>query len=316
MIRCGILDDYQDVARRMADWDSLPDCEVHVFTKHVAERDALVAALQPFEVLVAMRERTRFDRALFERLPRLKLLVTTGMRNAAIDLKAAADRGVLVCGTEGSGAAAAELTWGLVLALLRHIPLEAGQFSRGGWQTSVGRELAGKRLGIVGFGRLGRRVARYGTAFEMRVSAWSRSLTPAQAAEHGVEACASLEDLLRSADIITLHVTLNPGTRGLIGARELAFMKPSAVLVNTARGPVVDEAALVAALRERRIAGAALDVFDEEPLPPAHPLRTLDNVVATPHLGYVTEETYRVFYGEAVEDVRSWLAGTPIRVLR
>ena len=263
-----------------------------------------------------MRERTPFDRALFERLPKLKLLVTTGMRNAAIDMKAAAERGVIVCGTGLSPSPTAELTWGLIQALLRHIPAEYENLKHGGkWQLTVGRELAGARLGIIGLGRLGLRVARVGLAFDMKVSAWSKNLTPERCAEVGVQHAGSLDELLRSSDIVTIHLVLSDRTRGLIGARELGLMKPTALLINTSRGPVVDEAALIAALKERRIAGAGLDVFDHEPLPPGHAFRTLGNVVATPHLGYVTEETYRICYGEAVENIAAWLAGKPIRVI-
>jgi phosphoglycerate dehydrogenase-like enzyme len=316
-MRCAVLDDYQNVARKMGDWRRLAGTvELEVLTRHIADPDALARTLEPFEIVVAMRERTPFDRALFERLPTLKLLVTTGMRNAAIDLEAAMARGVTVCGTQGSVGTTAELTWGLILGLLRYIPDEAANLRRGGpWQTTVGRDLSGKRLGVVGLGNLGTRVAKVGRAFDLPVSGWSRSLTPEKAKALDIDYCADLDDLLRAADIVTIHLALNAETRHIIDARRLALMKPDALLINTARGPLVDETALVRALSDKRIAGAALDVFGEEPLPPGHPFRTLPNVLATPHLGYVTERTYQAFFGGAVEDIEAWLAGKPVRVL-
>jgi phosphoglycerate dehydrogenase-like enzyme len=317
MLRCVSLDDYQDATRKFGDWNGIADkVELRVLTDHVEGPDAVAAALADAEIVIAMRERTPFDRALFGRLPKLKLLVTTGMKNAAIDMKAAAERGVTVCGTGLSPSPTAELTWGLIHALLRHIPAEYENLRRGGkWQLTLGRELAGARLGVIGLGRLGSRVARVGLAFDMKVSAWSKNLTPARCAEVGVEHAGSLDELLRSSDIVTIHLVLSDRTRGLLGSRELGLMKPTALLINTSRGPIVDEAALIATLKERRIAGAGLDVFDREPLPPGHAFRTLDNVVATPHLGYVTEETYRICYGEAVENIAAWLAGKPVRVI-
>jgi len=317
MQRCAILDDYQDVALSMADWTPIAgEVEPVVFNDHLDDPAAVAARLKEFPIVVAMRERTPFDAALIGALPNLELLITTGMRNASIDLEAAADAGVTVCGTPSAPGTTAELTWGLILALLRHIPDEvAGLRANGPWQTTVGGDLNGKRLGVVGLGNLGGRVARVARAFEMEVSAWSRSLTDARAAELGVERCATLEELFGTADVVTVHLALNAETRGLIGADLLARMKPGAVLVNTARGPIVDEAALIAALRARRIAGAALDVYDPEPLPADHPFRTLDNLVATPHLGYVTENTYRAYFAGAVEDIRAWLDGAPVRVL-
>jgi phosphoglycerate dehydrogenase-like enzyme len=317
MLRCVSLDDYQDVTRKFGDWNGIADkVELRVLTDHVEGRDAVAAALADAEIVIAMRERTPFDRALFERLPKLKLLVTTGMKNAAIDVKAAGERGVTVCGTGLSPSPTAELTWGLIQALLRHIPGEYENLRRGGkWQLTMGRELAGARLGVIGLGRLGSRVARVGLAFDMKVSAWSKNLTPERCAEVGVQHAGSLDELLRSSDIVTVHLVLSDRTRGLLGGRELGLMKPTALLINTSRGPIVDEAALVAALKENRIAGAGLDVFDREPLPLGHAFRMLDNVVATPHLGYVTEETYRICYGEAVENIAAWLAGKPVRVI-
>lgn len=317
MVSCAVLDDYQDVAKSIADWRPLEDkVRVHVYNEHFSDREALVRALSEFEIVVAMRERTPFDAWLFERLPRLKLLVTTGMRNASIDLEAAARHGVQVCGTGSSAGATAELAWGLIHALTRDIPREANRFRQGGkWQTGLGRDLLGKSLGVIGMGNLGVRVARVGLAFGMHVSGWSRSLTPERCAELGIRHAGTLDDLLGNSDIVSLHVTLNAQSRGLIGAREFGLMRRSAYLVNTSRGPVVDEAALIHALRTGQIAGAGIDVYAEEPLAPDHPFRSLDSLIATPHLGYVTEETYRIYYGQAVEDIAAWLAGAPLRLL-
>jgi phosphoglycerate dehydrogenase-like enzyme len=316
MMRVAILDDYQNVARRMADWSALPTgASVQVFQDHLADLAAVATRLAEFEVVVAMRERTPFTRALLERLPRLKLLVTTGMRNASIDVVAAAERGVLVCGTAGLPYPTAELTWALILGLVRRIPVEDRATREGRWQVSVGEGLNGKTLGVLGLGTLGSRVARVGRAFEMTVLAWSQNLTAARAAEVGA-ALVSKDELLSRADVVSVHLVLGERTRGLIGARELGLMKPSAYLVNTSRGPIVDEAVLIRALREGRLAGAGLDVFDEEPLPLDHPFRRLANVVITPHLGYVTEETYRIFYGQALEDIRAFLRGEPVRVIK
>jgi phosphoglycerate dehydrogenase-like enzyme len=318
MHECAVLDDYQNVALSVADWTPIAGrVGVRVFNEHIEDRDAVARALAGFDVIVAMRERTPFDAWLLERLPNLKLLVTTGMRNAAIDLEAAAKRNVTVCGTAGSVGSTTELAWGLILALAREIPKENALFHSGGkWQTTLGRGMNGKTLGVIGLGNLGARTAKVGRAFEMQVLAWSPRLTDARCAEIGVARAATLDDLLRESDVVSIHVVLNEGSRGMIGARELGLMKRDAILVNTSRGPLVDEQALIAALKERRIAGAGLDVYDREPLPNDHPLRRLDNVVATPHLGYVTLEGYRVFYREAVEDIAAWLAGRPVRVLR
>jgi phosphoglycerate dehydrogenase-like enzyme len=316
MTRVAILDDYQGVARRMADWTSLPaGTEVVVFADHLKDVAAVAGRLADFDAVVAMRERTAFPRALLEKLPRLKLLVTTGMRNASIDVRAAVERGVLVCGTAGLPYPTAELTWGLILALLRRIPTEDRATREGRWQVSCGLGLNGKTLGVVGLGNLGSRVARVGRAFEMEVLAWSQNLTAARAAEVGAT-LVTRDELLARADVVSIHLVLSDRTRGLLGARELSLMKPTAHLVNTSRGPIVDEAALVGALRSGTIAGAALDVYDDEPLPHDHPLRDLPNTVITPHLGYVTEEGYRIFYGQALEDVKAWLAGRPVRVIR
>ena len=316
MTRVAILDDYQDVAKGLADWKTLPaGTEVVAFRDHLHELDAVAKRLADFDVVVAMRERTAFPRALLEKLPKLRLLVTTGMRNASIDMKAAADRGVTVCGTSGLPYPTAELTWGLVLALFRRIAVEDRATREGKWQTTLGLGLNGKTLGVVGLGTLGSRVARYGNAFEMEVLAWSQNLT----AERAVEVGATLvgrEGLLRRSEVVTIHLVLSDRTRGLLGARELGLMKRTAYLVNTSRGPIVDEAALVRALQDGTIAGAGLDVFEPEPLALDHPFRTLSNTVITPHLGYVTEETYRVFFGHALEDVQAFLRGAPVRVLK
>ncbi|MGA2828596.1 MAG: D-2-hydroxyacid dehydrogenase family protein [Streptosporangiaceae bacterium] len=326
-MRIAVLDDYQDVALSCADWGSLPgQPEITVFSEHIARHEALAAALRPFDVIVAMRERTPFGAGLLSLLPDLRLLVTTGMANASIDLAAARDRGVAVCGTGGSMTATPELTWGLILALVRHIPAEdqrmrsaggaggAAMGTRGGWQQTVGTGLHGKRLGIAGLGRIGQKVAEYGRAFGMQVSAWSQNLDPEHARQAGAEPV-SKEQLFSRSDVVTVHYKLSERSTGLVGAAELALMKPAAYLVNTSRGPLVDGAALLAALCGGKIAGAALDVYDTEPLPLGDALRRAPNTVLTPHLGYVTDDTYRVFYGEAVEDIAAFAKGTPIRVL-
>ena len=315
MMRLAILDDYQRAALAMADWDSLrPAIEVQAFHEILASEDAVAERLRDFEILVAMRERTAFRRSLLERLPKLKLLVTTGMVNASIDLKAAVERGIVVCGTDSLRHPTAELTWGLILSLARSIPREDASMRRGGWQKTVGIGLHGKVLGILGLGKLGSQVAAYGKAFQMEVIAWSENLTVERANSMGVRRVDKQELFLR-ADFLTVHTVLSKRTRGLVGPDDLAAMKPAAYLINTSRGPIVDERALVAALEGHKIAGAALDVYDQEPLPVDHPLRRLENVVLTPHLGYVTAENYRVFYSDAVENVRAFLAGNPIRVL-
>jgi phosphoglycerate dehydrogenase-like enzyme len=316
MARVAILDDYQNVARRMADWASLlAGTEVVVFSDHLSDPGAVAARLADFDAVIAMRERTPFHRTLLERLPKLKLLVTTGMRNASIDVAAAAERKIVVCGTAGLPYPTAELTWGLILALFRNIPAEDRATREGRWQISCGLGLNGKTLGVVGLGGLGSRVAKIGRAFEMNVIAWSQNLTAARAAEIGAT-LVTKDDLLARSDVVSIHLVLSERTRKLFGAHELAQMKRTAVLINTSRGPIVDEAALVAALRQGKLAGAGLDVYDEEPLPRDHPLRSLPNTVITPHLGYVTEEGYRIFYGQALEDVKAWLAGQPVRVLK
>jgi phosphoglycerate dehydrogenase-like enzyme len=316
MVKIAVLDDYQRVARDCADWSSLPDdAEVSFFHDHLADEGAVAERLRDFEIVGIMRERTPFTRSLFERLPKLRLLVTTGVLNASIDVAAARDHGVTVCGTPAPGHATAELAFGLILALARNLVFEAGAVTSGGWQTTVGRDLHGATLGIIGLGRLGGRIAAMAQAADMRVIAWSQNLTAERAAECGVQAVTK-EALLSQADFVTIHLKLSARTRNVIDGEALALMKPSAYLVNTSRGPIVNEDALVAALEERRIAGAALDVYDHEPLPPDHRLRRLDNLLATPHIGYVTRETYRVFYGGVVEAMSAFLRGELVRVIR
>lgn len=315
MVRVAVLDDYQDVARKMTDWSVLPaDVEVEVFRDHLTGQAAVAERLKDFDIVMAMRERTPFPRTLLEQLPRLRLLTTTGMRNAAIDMRAAADCNVLVCGTGGILYPTAELTWGLILSLLRHIPDEDRATRAGRWQISMGLGLHGKTLGLMGLGRLGSEVARVGNAFQMDVIAWSQNLTAERVAECGAT-LVSKDELLARADILSIHLVLSTRSRGLIGHQELNRMKPTAYLINTSRGPIVDEAALITALRDGTIAGAGLDVFDEEPLPLNHPLRRAVNTIITPHIGYVTAETYKVFFDETVENIQAFLKSAPVRVL-
>ena len=313
--RVAVLDDYQDAARSLAPWDSLPQgSEVRFFRDHEDDEARVAARLAAFDVIVAMRERTPFPRSLLKQLPNLRLLVTTGLRNAAIDVAAATELGITVSGTEGLPYPTAELTWGLILALARKIPNEDRALRAGNWQTSLGTGLQGKTLALLGLGRLGSQVARIGAAFGMHVVAWSPNLTVARAAQGGAE-LVGRDELFRRADVLSIHLVLSERTRGLVGPNELALLKEGALLINTSRGPLVDEAALIAALASGKIAGAGLDVFDREPLAPNHPLLALQNTVLTPHLGYVTEETYRIFYAHALEDIQGYLAGKPLRVL-
>jgi len=314
-MKIAILDDYQNVAREFADWSRLPDgAEPAFFHDTIKDMDALVARLEPFEVIGAMRERTPFPRALFERLPNLRLLVTTGMRNLSIDMVAARDHDVLVCGTGSVAHGTAELAFALILALARNLTVENRSVKEGGWQLGIGRDLNGATLGIIGLGRLGRQVAGMGRAFGMEIVAWSQNLTAERAEEAGA-ALVSKEELLRRADFVTIHQLLSDRTRGLIDAEALACMRAHAYLVNTSRAPIVDTEALVAALKEKRIAGAALDVYDIEPLPADDPLRGIDNLLLTPHIGYVTRRTYEKFYGEMLEDILAWRDGAPVRVI-
>ena len=315
MPKVAVLDDYQNVAQEMAAWDSLPaNVSVDFFQDHLSDEDDVARRLEPYEIVVAMRERTPFQRTLFSRLPNLKLLVTTGMRNASIDMAAAAEHGVTVCGTDGLPYPTAELTWALILALVRRIPTEDAATRAGQWQVTMGEGLQGKTLGVIGLGRLGSQVASIGRAFGMNLVAWSQNLTADRAAEFGAR-LASKDELLSESDIVTIHLVLSDRTRGLLGERDLSLMKPSAYLVNTSRGPIVDESALIGALESGTIAGAGLDVFDIEPLPIDHKLRALPNTVLTPHMGYVTVETYRIFYGDAVENIAAFLSGNPVRVI-
>ncbi|HEX6449477.1 MAG TPA: D-2-hydroxyacid dehydrogenase family protein [Trebonia sp.] len=312
-MRIAILDDYQHAALTSADWDRL-DAEVSVFHSHIPDTGDLVAELRPFDVIVAMRERTPFTPERIGLLPQLQLLVTTGMRNASIDVAAATVAGITVCGTRGSAAATPELTWALILSLVRHVPAEDRAIRKGGWQHTLGFGLSGRTLGVVGFGNIGRRVAAIGRAFGMEVIAWSQHLSAAVAAEHDVTAV-SKDELFATSDVITVHYKLSDRSAGLVGERQLGLMKPTAFIVNTSRGPIVDSDALLAALSSGAIAGAALDVYDEEPLPGGNPLRSAPRTVLTPHLGYVTDDGYRMFYGDAVEDIAAFAAGRPVRVL-
>jgi len=306
-VTVAVLDDYQNAALRLADWSPLDGrAAITVFNDHLADTDAVVERLKGFDVLCVMRERTPLPRSTLERLPRLKLVVSTGARNAAIDVAAASERGVAVAFTGYTSAPTIEMTWALILAASRHVVAENLAFRRGAWQQGVGVGLAGKTLGVMGLGRVGSAVAAVGVMFGMRVITWSPNMTPERAAEGGATAV-SKEDLLRRSDVLTIHMVLSAKTRGLVGADELALMKPSALLVNTSRGPLVDEAALIAALTSRRIALAALDVFDTEPLPADHPLRSLENVLGTPHIGYVADDLYRIFYGDTVKALVAWL---------
>ncbi|CAO3427782.1 D-3-phosphoglycerate dehydrogenase (EC 1.1.1.95) [Azospirillum doebereinerae] len=311
----AILDDYQNVARGLADWSSLPaGSTLTVFDRPLGDLDATVEALAPFDVLVIMRERTPFPAALIERLPNLKLLVTTGARNLSIDLHACAARGIPVSGTGMVGTPTAELTWGLILALAKRIPAEDRALREGYWQTGLTGGLAGKRLGLVGLGKLGTQVARVGQALGMEVAAWSPNLTDERAAAAGVTRLEKAA-LFATADVVSVHLVLGERTRGVVGAAEIAAMKPTALFVNTARAGLVDESALVDALRQGRIGGAGIDVFAIEPLPANSPWRDLPNTVLTPHLGYVTQENYAVFYRDALDDILAWSAGTPKRLL-
>ncbi|MEJ2374821.1 MAG: D-2-hydroxyacid dehydrogenase family protein [Pseudolabrys sp.] len=315
-MRAAILDDYQNVALTLADWSPIAqDVELKVFNEPFADQDEAIQALQDFAIVVGMRERTPFPRAVIEALPELKLLITTGARNNSFDLQASAERGVTVCGTRSVGAPTTGIAFGLMLELTRGIGFENARLKRGAlWQVTLGRDLEGMTLGVLGLGKLGRRSAAVGKAFGMNVIAWSQNLTPDKAKEGGAD-YVSKDDLFAQADIVTIHVVLSDRSRGLIGARELGLMKNSAYLINTSRGPIVDEAALIAALQAGTIAGAGLDVFDVEPLPREHPFRSMDNVVITPHLGYVSEQNYARYFPDVVEDIRAWLDGKPVRLI-
>ncbi|MEU6962488.1 D-2-hydroxyacid dehydrogenase family protein [Streptomyces chrestomyceticus] len=316
-LRCAVLDDFQDIATTAADWAPVQDrVDVVPFTRHFATEDELAAALTDFDIVVTLRERVPFPASLFARLPRLRLLVASGMRNSVIDFAAAAEHGVTVCGTQSASTPPVELTWALILGLARGVVTENNALRQGGpWQSTVGADLHGRRLGLLGLGKIGSRVARIGTAFGMDVVAWSRNLTAERAAEAGAALAASKEELLATSDFVSVHLALGDRTRGLLGAPELALLKPTAYLVNTSRAAIVDQDALLAALHEGRFAGAGIDVFDTEPLPAGHPMRTAPRLLATPHLGYVSWDNYRTYYGQAVEDIQAYLAGAPVRVL-
>jgi D-3-phosphoglycerate dehydrogenase len=313
--RCAILDDYQNVATKLADW-SIPDVEVKVFNEPFADQKAAVAALKGFSIICMMRERTPFLKPTLEQLPDLKLLLTSGARNASIDLDYAAERGITVCGTGAAGQPTAELAIGIMLELARKIGYENNRMKSGVlWQSTLGIELAGKTLGLLGFGKLGSKVGEIGKAIGMKLIAWSENLTHEKARAGGAT-LVSKQDLFRQSDFLSVHLVLSDRSRGLVGARELALMKPTAFIINTSRGPIINEPALLSVLGQRKIAGAGLDTYDVEPLPLNHPLRKLDNVVLTPHLGYVSQEGYAVYFTQMVEDIKAWLAGSPVREIK
>ena len=316
MVRAAILDDYQNVAMAFADWSRIAkDVEIKVFNKPFGSQDEAIKALQGFAVVVGMRERTPFPRKVVEALPDLKLLITTGARNNSFDMKACAERGVTVCGTGAAGSPTTGIAFGLMLELTRRIGFENARLKAGApWQTTIGRDLEGLTLGILGLGKLGQRSAAVGKAFGMKTITWSQNLTEEKAKAAGAD-YVSKDDLFRNADFVTIHLVLSDRSRDLVGAKELGLMKKSAYLINTSRGPIVDEKALIAVLQSKSIAGAGLDVFDIEPLPLDHPFRKMDNVVITPHLGYVSEQNYRKYFPDIVEDIRAWLDGKPVRVI-
>lgn len=315
-MRIAIIDDFQSVALSVADWSPVQArAEVVVFHDHRPQPDQLVERLREFEIIMVMRERTAFPRAVLERLPKLKLLCTSGMGNRSIDMAAARERGIVVCGTDGGSMPTAELAWGLILGLARHIPEEDRATRAGAWQTTLGIGLAGKTLGVLGLGKLGAQVAKIGLAIGMKVIAWSQNLTEERCRAVGITKAASKDDLLARSDVVTIHLVLSDRTRGLIGTREFAAMKPTAFLVNTSRGPIVDQAALIEALQTKRIAGAGLDVYDVEPLPADSPMRRLPNAIITPHLGYATLDNYRDYFGRTIENITAFLDGMPRRVI-
>jgi len=313
--RCAILDDYQNVALKLGDWGKLKDVEAKSFNEHLGSADNVVKTLKGFQIVSLMRERTPFPRAVIEALPDLKLLITTGARNASIDMAACAERGITVCGTTSYGNPTTGIAFGLILELTRRIGWEHARLKAGApWQVTLGMDIEGKTLGILGLGKLGSRAAGVGKAFGMNVIAWSQNLTLEKCKEAGVE-YVSKENLFRNADIVTIHLILSQRTRGLVGSGELGLMKKTAYLINTSRGPIVDEEALIAALNSNNIAGVGLDVFDVEPLPLDHPFRRMDNVVITPHLGYVSQQNYAGYFRDIVEDIQGWLDGKPVRVI-
>jgi D-3-phosphoglycerate dehydrogenase len=316
MVRAAILDDYQNVAMGFADWSPIAkNVEIKVFNKPFGSQDEAIKALQGFAVVVGMRERTPFPRKVIEALPDLKLLITTGARNNSFDVRACAERGITVCGTGAVGSPTTGIAFGLMLELTRRIGFENARLKAGApWQVTIGRDLEGLTLGILGLGKLGQRSAAVGKAFGMKTIAWSQNLTEEKAKAAGAD-YVSKDDLFCNADFVSIHLVLSDRSRGLVGAKELGLMKKSAYLINTSRGPIVDEKALIAVLNSKSIAGAGLDVFDVEPLPLNHPFRKMDNVVITPHLGYVSEQNYRKYFPDIVEDIRAWLDGKPVRVI-
>ncbi len=314
-MRIAVIDDWQSVAESVVDWTPLQAVgELDFIHDYPGESAVLAERLAPYAIICVMRERTLFDAGLLERLPQLKLLVTGGMRNAAIDLQAADRLGIQVAGTDSYKHAAPELTWALLMALTRDLLGEANSLRAGGWQIGLGGDLHGSTLGLLGLGSIGEKVARFGQAFGMRVIAWSQNLTPERAAQVGVE-CVSKQQLFEQADVLSVHLVLSDRSRGLVDAQALAWMKPGTRLVNTSRGPIIDEAALLQSLRDGHLGGAALDVFDEEPLALDHPFRTLPNVLATPHIGYVSGNNYRLFFSQMIEDILAWHSGQPVRLL-
>ena len=314
-MKIAVLDDYQNVAREMADWSRLEaEHQVTFFDQPYEGLEGFTKRLEPFEIICIMRERSPFGREVIERLPNAKVFVTAGMRNAAIDMEACQERGITVLGTGGSAESTPELAWGMIISLARHIHVENARMREGSWITTLGRDVAGSTLGLLGLGRLGGRMAEIGRVFRMDVIAWSQNLTDERAEAAGARRVTK-DELFRQSDFISIHYKLGERSKGLVGREELGLMKPTAYLVNTSRGPIVDTEALIEALTEGRIAGAGIDVYDEEPLPADHPLRSCPRTILTPHLGYVTEGTYRAFYGEIVEDIEAWLKGEPVRVL-
>ena len=310
-IRIAVLDDYQNAALDVADWSALNGrAQITVFNDHVAQTAQVIERLAPFDIVCVMRERTPLTRQIIENLPNLKLIASTGVSNDSIDMDAAAERGVEVAHTGYSSTPTIEFAWSMILAMARNIPRENQSLREGGWQRTLGTQLAGKTLGVLGLGHIGSAVGVIGRAFRMNVIAWSENLTAERAQSKGVQRV-DKDTLFSTSDFLSIHLRLSERTRGLVGAAELARMKPTSRIVNTSRAPIVDMAALLAALKGGQIAGAAIDVYDSEPLELRDPLRTLDNVLATPHIGYVTREMYETFYGDTVRNIVEWLDRTP-----
>ena len=312
-MQVAVLDDYQNVSLELADWSQI-DAKTTVFNNPIGDNDAVVAALSGFDVIVCMRERTPFPASVIERLDNLKLLITTGMRNASIDMDAAKARNITVCGTQGKGSPTSELAWALILGLMKNIPSDDRSMREGGWQPNLGIDVMGKTLGLLGLGKLGGEVAKVGIAFGMNVVAWSTNLTDERAAEAGARRVEK-DELFATSDVLSIHLILGDRSRGLVGARELGLMKPTSFLVNTSRGPIIDQDALIDTLQNKRIAGAGIDVYDVEPLPADHPIRSLENTVLTPHMGYVTRENFTGWYAQAIENIQGFVKGEPVRVI-